>query len=69
MLATVIAHAAEETAPLIAPPIVIATIAAVILLVLLVVVWSYRDIAHRHSDKKDLRADLGADASGTGAGH
>jgi hypothetical protein len=62
-LATVLAHT-EEVAPLIAPPIVIGAVAAVIFLVLLVVTWSFRDIAHRHSDKTDLRADRAH-----GAGH
>lgn len=54
--AALFAHT-EEVAPLIAPPLVIAGVAAALLLVLLVVVWSFRDIAHRHSDKAHLRAD------------
>lgn len=63
LVATVLAHA-EETAPLIAPPLVIAGVAAAIFLVLLVVTWSFRDVAHRHSDKTELRAERAQ-----GAGH
>lgn len=62
-LATVIAHT-EETAPLIAPPIVIAAVAAVVFLALLVVVWSYRHVAHRHNDKTDLHADAATHGTG-----
>ncbi|GAA1738620.1 TMEM165/GDT1 family protein [Microcella frigidaquae] len=43
--------AAEETEPLIAPPLVIAGSMAGIFILLALATWSYRDVANRHSHK------------------
>jgi hypothetical protein len=41
----------EEKAPLLMPPIGFALIAFAVFLFLGVATWTYRDVAHRHSDK------------------
>ncbi len=59
----------EAPAPLIFPAWVFPLIAVVIFVVLGVIVWSYRDVANRHSDRI---ARTGGPASGSGhagAGH
>jgi hypothetical protein len=45
------ASGAHETAPLIAPPLVIAGVMAVFFLVSGLVTYSYRDVANRHAGK------------------
>lgn len=52
----------EELAPLLMPPIAFAGVAAGIFLVLGFVVWSFRDVANRHSTK----SGTGHDAHGSG---
>ena len=51
MLATLLTETHEELAPLVAEPWVFAAIAASVVLLLALVVWSYRDVSNRHSDK------------------
>lgn len=51
MLSTLLAEVHEELAPMVAPPWVFALIAAVVFVVMGFVVYSYRDVANRHSDK------------------
>ncbi|MFT4028920.1 MAG: hypothetical protein QM675_03505 [Protaetiibacter sp.] len=67
MLSTLLIAAAEEPAPLIAPPWVFALIAAIVFIVLAFVTYSYRDVANRHSDK--VAADGADDTHGHGGGH
>ena len=43
------------------PPVVFALIAAAVFLALGFVVWSYRDVANRHSDKVRRAAGRGSD--------
>jgi hypothetical protein len=51
-LALFLASAAEhESAPLIAPPIVIAGTMAIFFTVIALITFSYRDVANRHSGK------------------
>ena len=61
-LASAILASEEELAPLIAPPAVIAGVAALFFLMLGLVVFAYRDIANRRSDKPGKQ-------SGHDAGH
>ena len=51
LLSTLLIQAEEELAPLIMPPWAFAAIAAAIFISLAFVVYSYRDVAHRHNDK------------------
>lgn len=64
LLATIFAGGEEELAPLIMPPIGFAATAIAIFVALAFVIWSYRDVANRHSD----RVRKGTDDS-HGAGH
>ena len=45
------AAGAHETAPLIAPPLVIAGVMAIFFTVISLITYSYRDVANRHSGK------------------
>jgi hypothetical protein len=45
------AAAEHETAPLIAPPIVIALVMAIFFTVIALITYSYRDVANRHAGK------------------
>jgi hypothetical protein len=61
LLATVLTHT-EELAPLVMPPLAFAGIAVAVFVLLGFVVWSFRDVANRHSEKTDK-------ADSHGAGH
>jgi hypothetical protein len=50
-LASVIIASEEELAPLIAPPLVLGGVALLVFTMLGVVVFAYRDVANRHSNK------------------
>lgn len=65
LLTIVLAHA-EAPAPLIFPIWVFPLIAAVFFIALAVIVFSYRDVANRHSDKIAARGDADHDAHGAG---
>ncbi len=56
----------EELAPLLMPPAAFSGVALVIFLVLAVVVWSYRDVANRHSQKTEKPAHDSHDAHDAG---
>jgi hypothetical protein len=45
------AAAEHETAPLIAPPIVIAGVMAIFFTVIALITYSYRDVSNRHAGK------------------
>lgn len=63
MLPLILAEAEHEAATLVAEPWVFAAIAAAAFLLMGFVVYSYRDVANRHSDKTAAR-----EASGHGHG-
>lgn len=50
-LASVLAEAHEELAPLVMPPLAFAGIGVAVFVILGFVSWSYRDVANRHADK------------------
>ena len=62
-VAALVIAAAEEHHPLVAPSFIFPLIAAGVFLLLGAVTWSYRDVAHRHSDKGRTRG------AGQGQGH
>ncbi|HWH98202.1 MAG TPA: hypothetical protein VNS80_07525 [Pseudolysinimonas sp.] len=55
-------EAHEELAELVLPTWAFPAIAAGIFLFLAIVTWSYRDVAHRHSDKTSADASSHQDA-------
>jgi len=57
LITSLITAAAEESHELPMSPYGYAAIAFAVFLVLGVVVWSYRDVANRHSDKTDTTHD------------
>jgi hypothetical protein len=70
-LAVVLAHS-EATAPLPIPPWAFGAIAFAVFSVLCIILWSYRDVANRHSHKAAPHAADHAGAPGAtrhGAGH
>ena len=63
---------AETTAPLIMPPWAFGAVAITFFAVLCVIMWSFRDVANRHSHKSGPHAAEHAGAPGAthhGAGH
>ncbi len=58
-LAVVVAEAAAPELPF--PPVVFALIAAIVFVVLAFVMWSYRDVANRHSHKTNGPTAHGSD--------
>ena len=61
-LFTLLLSETEELAPLLMPPIAFAGVAAALFVALGFVVWSFRDVANRHSHK----SGSGHDAHGAG---
>ncbi|HEU0257731.1 MAG TPA: hypothetical protein VFQ96_07820 [Microbacteriaceae bacterium] len=51
MLATVVSAAAEQTFPMVAPIWVFGVLPLVVFAVLGLIMWSYHDVANRHSRK------------------
>jgi len=59
VLSTIILASEEELAPLVLPNWAFPLIAAILFLLLAVVVYSYRDVANRHSQKADTTTASG----------
>jgi hypothetical protein len=51
VLATAVSAAAEQTFPMVAPIWVFGVLPIIIFLVLGLIMWSYHDVANRHSQK------------------
>lgn len=59
MLSTIVVAAEEELAPLVLPNWAFPLIAVIFFVLLAIVVYSYRDVANRHSNKSDKTSSTG----------
>ena len=69
MTLTSLLIAAEELAPLIAPPLVIAGVAGLAFLMLGLVTFAYRDVANRQAQKRSTSGGSGTSGTHDGVQH